>query len=94
MSLPNETVVEILAPAFKIYGEDEEYLLKQIWVHGYCDIRIDVKSHDLGENIELDESRDYHFEVVMDRFVVGQGIDKQVLASDGQEAYIKKVKVE
>jgi excinuclease ABC subunit A len=81
LSLPAGTDVEVRAPVYKVHGEDYEYLFDLIRVNGYRRARIDGKPRDLGEHIELDEDRDYAVEAVIDSFVVGPGIDKQVVTS-------------
>lgn len=81
LSLPQGTEVEVRAPVFKIYGEDYEYTLEQIRVKGYRRARIDGKEKDLGDNIELDEEKNYRIEAIVDSFVVEKGIDKQVVTS-------------
>ena len=81
LSLPKGTEVEVRAPVFKIFGEDFEYLFEQIRVNGYRRARIDGKPCDLGGHIELDEDKDHSIEAVIDSFVVGPGIDQQVVTS-------------
>src|SRR6516162_2017592 len=81
LSLPRGTEVEVRAPVFKIYGEDYEYLFEQIRVNGYRRARIDGKPRDLGDHIELDEDAAPIIEAVIDSFVVGLGIDQQVVTS-------------
>lgn len=81
LSLPPGTEVEVRAPVYKIYGEDYEYLFEQIRVNGYRRARIDGKPADLGDNIELDEDEDHTIEAIIDSFVVGPGIDQQVVTS-------------
>ncbi|MEM7230593.1 MAG: excinuclease ABC subunit UvrA [Planctomycetota bacterium] len=81
LSLPAGTEVEVRAPVSKIYGEDYEYLFEQIRVNGYRHARVDGKYVDLGDENEIDEDEDYAIEAVVDRFVVEDGIDKQVVAS-------------
>ncbi len=81
LSLPNGTEVEVRAPVYKIFGEDFEYLFEQIRVNGYRRARIDGKPCDLGGHIELDEDKDHSIEAVIDSFVVGPGIDQQVVTS-------------
>src|SRR4051812_13615785 len=81
LSLPNGTEVEVRAPVYKIHGEDYEYLFELIRVNGYRRARIDGKLCDLGDHIELDEDRGYAIEAVIDTFVVGPGIDKQVVTA-------------
>src|SRR5205085_6053975 len=81
LSLPPGTEVEVRAPVYKVHGEDYDYLFELIRVHGYRRARFDGKPRDLGEHIELDEDRDYAIEAVIDTFVVGPGIDQQVVTS-------------
>ncbi len=81
LSLPKGTEVEVRAPVYKIYGEDYEYLFEQIRVNGYRRARIDGKPRDLGEHFELDEEEKHSVEAVIDTFVIGPGIDQQVVTS-------------
>jgi excinuclease ABC subunit A len=81
LSLPKGTEVEVRAPVYKIHGEDYEYLFEQIRVNGYRRARVDGKPRDLGEHIELDEDEPHSVEAVIDTFVVGPGIDQQVVTS-------------
>src|SRR5882724_11925157 len=81
LSLPKGTEVEVRAPVWKIHGEDYDYLFEQIRVNGYRRARIDDKPRDLGDHIELDEDQPHTVEAVIDSFVVGPGIDQQVVTS-------------
>jgi excinuclease ABC subunit A len=83
LSLPAGVEVEVRAPALRIYGEDLEYLFDQIRTRGYRRARLDGEPVDLGEDIAVDEDLDHTIEVVVDRFVIGPGIDKQVTTSLG-----------
>ena len=80
-ALPEGTEVEVRAPVFKIFGEDYEYTLEQIRVNGYRRARINGKVKDLGDEIELDESKDVRIEAIIDEIVVQKDIDKQVVTS-------------
>ena len=73
--------MEIAPPVCKIHGEDYDYLFEQIRVNGYRRARIDGKPRDLGDHIDLDEDEDHSVEAVIDTFVVGPGIDQQVVTS-------------
>jgi excinuclease ABC subunit A len=81
LSLPKDTEVEVRAPVYKIHGEDYDYLFEQIRVNGYRRARINGKPCDLGDHIQLDEDREHTVEAVIDSFVVGPGIDRQVVTS-------------
>src|SRR4051794_33303324 len=80
-ALPKGTGVEVRAPVYKVHGEDYDYLFELIRVNGYRRARIDGKSRDLGEHIDLDEDRGHTGEAGIDTFVVGPGIDRQVVTS-------------
>ena len=81
LSLPSGTEVEVRAPVSKIFGEDYEYLIDQIRTNGYRRARIGGKLKDLGEELSLNEDKDYTIDAIVDSFVVETGIDKQILAS-------------
>ena len=81
LSLPPGSEVEVRTPVHKIYGEDYQYLFEQIRVNGYRRARIDGKLCDLGDNIELDEDESHTVEAIIDSFVVGPGIDHQIVTS-------------
>ncbi len=81
LSLPKGTEVEVRAPVYKIYGEDYEYLFEQIRVNGYRRARIDGKSCDLGDHIDLDEDQAHTVEAVIDTFVADPGVEQQVVTS-------------
>lgn len=81
LALPKGTVVEVRGPVFKIFGEDYAYLFEHVRTNGYRRMRIDGELRDLGDEFELDEDKTYRLEVVIDEFVVDEGIDRQVVAS-------------
>jgi excinuclease ABC subunit A len=81
LALPEGTEVEVRAPVSKIFGEDYEYLFEQIRVNGYRHARINGKERDLGDEIELDEDKEFKIDAVVDQFVIEKGIDKQIVAS-------------
>jgi excinuclease ABC subunit A len=81
LSLPPGTEVEVRAPVYKIHGEDYEFLFELIRVNGYRRARIDGLPRDLGEHIELSEDEEHTVEAVVDSFVVGPDIDRQVVTS-------------
>jgi len=81
LSLPKGTEVEVRAPVYKIHGEDYEFLFELIRVNGYRRARIDGLPRDLGEHVELSEDEEHTVEAVVDSFVVGPDIDRQVVTS-------------
>ncbi len=81
LHLPLGASVEVRAPVFEIFGEDWEHVFEQVRLQGYRRVRIDGVAHDLGSAFELGEQEHPWVEAIIDRFVVGPGIDRQVLAS-------------
>ncbi|MBN1877671.1 MAG: excinuclease ABC subunit UvrA [Anaerolineae bacterium] len=81
MTLPEGTEVEVRAPVFKIYGEDYAYLFDEVRTRGYRRAYIDGRFVDISQEINLEEEEDYQIDILVDRFAIKAGMDKQVLAS-------------
>ena len=81
LTLPKGTEVEIRAPVFRFYGEDYDYLFDDVRTKGYRRVYIDGKLADISQELTLDEEEHYQFDVVVDRFAVQPGKDKELLAS-------------
>ena len=79
LALPEGTMVELRAPVYPVYGEDFAFLFAEIRKKGYRRMRIDGKETDISEDVELDESTPHGMEVIVDKFAVSRGIEKQVL---------------
>jgi len=79
--LKHDTWIELRAPVYPIYGEDFAFLATEIRKKGYRIIYIDGKCFDLQEEFELDESRSYQMEVLIDRFQLREGAEKEMLSS-------------
>ncbi len=81
LSLPEGTAVEICAPVFKIYGEDYAYLFAEIRNKGYRRMRVDEDLIDISEDVDLDETRTYKMEAVIDKFIIKREFHKQLRVS-------------
>jgi excinuclease ABC subunit A len=81
LRLPRGTEVEVRAPVFEIFGEDWEQVFEQVRLQGYRRVRVDGHARDLGSQVDLGEDEHPWIEAIIDRFVIGPGIDRQVLAS-------------
>jgi excinuclease ABC subunit A len=81
MTLPEGTSVEILAPVIKIYDEDYPYLFDDIRSKGYKRIRVDDEPHSINDKIDLDESKDYRIEVLVDRIIIKKDLYHQFALS-------------
>ena len=81
LQLPPGTQVELRAPVFEIFGESWEHVFEQVRLQGYRRARVDGVERDLGSHFELGEDEHPFVEAILDRFVVGPGIDRHVLAA-------------
>ncbi|MHA1966842.1 MAG: excinuclease ABC subunit UvrA, partial [Candidatus Hodarchaeales archaeon] len=79
LSLPQNTIVEIYAPIFKIYGENYRYLFDSLRRKGIGKIIIDGNEHDIGEQIDLDEEKEYQIEGFIDKFEVNSDLHQIML---------------
>ncbi|MFW9847593.1 MAG: excinuclease ABC subunit UvrA [Candidatus Thorarchaeota archaeon] len=80
-SLPEGTTIEILAPFFKIYGENWEYLIDIIRNHGCRNIRLDDELKSTSDKLDLDEDEEYRIEGIVDKFTVNGDQTKDIVAS-------------
>ncbi|HKM34301.1 MAG TPA: excinuclease ABC subunit UvrA [Lachnospiraceae bacterium] len=79
MSLPQGTPVELYTTVNKIYGEDYPYLFEKIRDKGFRHLLVNGKPYDLAEkSFDLDENKDYHLEILLDRLIVQGEIYLQV----------------
>lgn len=69
-TLPAGTVVELRAPVYKIFGEDYEYTFQQIRQKGYKNLLVDGQPFSLAEKKELDETKNHHIDLIIDRFTI------------------------
>jgi excinuclease ABC subunit A len=69
-ALPKNTVVELRAPVYKIYGEDYDYTFHKLREKGYKNLLVNGEAFSLSGQKELDESKTYHIELVIDRFTL------------------------
>jgi excinuclease ABC subunit A len=81
LSLPQGTNVEIYAPTYKIYGEDYSYLFSELRKKGYRKYKIDGKLYDSSRKLSLDENKEYQIDVYIDKFIIKEGIYKQLTDS-------------
>ena len=68
--LPVGSVVELRAPAYKVYGEDYDYTFKRLRDKGFKNLLVDGEPCPLSQKTEIDETREYVLELVVDRFTL------------------------
>jgi excinuclease ABC subunit A len=69
-SLPTGTVIELRAPVYKIFDEDYNYTFDKLREKGFKNLLVDGAPFSLAEKKELDETKDYKIELVIDRFTL------------------------
>jgi excinuclease ABC subunit A len=79
-SLPKGTTVELRSPVFPYYDEELEVLFNDVRKQGCRRLLIDGELVDLSDELDLDESGLGDIDVLVDRFVIGPDVDKQLKA--------------
>lgn len=81
MALPQGTRLQLLAPVVRGKKGRHEKLLDQARRSGYVRAMVDGNMYDLGEEIVLDKNIKHTIEIVIDRLVVKEGIQKRLTDS-------------
>ncbi len=86
-ALPEGTKLQILAPIIR--GRKGEYksVLQDINKSGYVRVRVDGEMYEVTDDIPMDRYKQHTIEVVVDRIVVKEGIERRL--SDSVEAALK-----
>ena len=78
MALPEKTRIQLLAPIVRGRKGRHEKVLEQAKKSGYVRVRIDGNLYELTESIELEKNIKHNIEIVVDRLVVKEGIEKRL----------------
>lgn len=81
MGLPDRTKIQLLAPVVRGRKGRHEKLLEQAKKSGYVRVRIDGNLYELSEQIALDKNIKHTIEIIVDRLVVKEGIEKRLTDS-------------
>ena len=81
LSLPPQTRIHLLAPI--VAGRKGEYRqeLKNLAQAGFSRVKIDGKIYELGEEFTLKKTVPHHIDLVVDRLVLREGIQKRLADS-------------
>jgi excinuclease ABC subunit A len=87
LSLPAGTRLQILAPIVR--GRKGEYKkeLQEVAKAGFVRVRVDGEMFDVGDDIPMDRYKQHTIEVVVDRLVVKEGIERRI--GDSLESALK-----
>ena len=81
MALKERTKILLLAPVVRGKKGRHEKVLEQARKSGYVRVRIDGSQYDLEEEITLDKNIKHNIEIVVDRLVIKEGIEKRLADS-------------
>ena len=81
MELPEGTKIQLLAPVVRGRKGRHEKLLEKAKKSGYVRVRIDGNLYELTEEIVLDKNIKHNIEIIVDRLIVRDGIQKRLTDS-------------
>ena len=81
MKLPQRTKIQLLAPVVRGRKGEHVKLLEQAKKKGYVRVRIDGNMYELTEEIKLEKNIKHNIEIVVDRLIVKEGIEKRLADS-------------
>ena len=87
MALPERTKIQLLAPVVRGRNGTHEKLFEKAKKSGYVRVNVDGNVYDLSEEIKLDKNIKHNIEVVVDRLVIKEGIEKRL--TDSIESVLK-----
>ena len=81
MTLPERTKIQLLAPVVRGRKGTHQKLLEQAKRSGYVRVQVDGNTYELTEEIPLEKNIKHNIDIVVDRLVVKQGIEKRLTDS-------------
>lgn len=81
MELPEKTKIQLLAPVVRGRKGTHAKVLDRAKKSGYVRVRIDGNMYELSEEISLDKNIKHNIEIIVDRLVVKEGIEKRLTDS-------------
>ena len=81
MSLPEKTRIQLLAPVVRGRKGSHQKLLEQAKRSGYVRVIVDGNLYELTEEITLDKNKKHNIEIVVDRLVIKEGIERRLTDS-------------
>lgn len=81
MALPERTRIQLLAPVVKGRKGEHVKVLEQARKSGFVRVKIDGNLYELSEEIKLDKNVKHLIEIVVDRLVVKEGIERRLADS-------------
>lgn len=81
MELPEGTKIQLLAPVVRGKKGEHARVFERAKKSGYVRVMVDGNMYELSEEIKLDKNIKHNIEIVVDRLVVKQGIERRLTDS-------------
>ena len=81
MQLPERTKLQILAPVVRGRKGEHQKLFEKAKKSGYVRVIVDGNQYELTEDIKLDKNIKHNIDIIVDRLVVKEGIEKRLTDS-------------
>ena len=81
MALPERTKIQLLAPVVRGRKGTHQKLLEQAKRSGYVRVIADGNMYELTEEIPLEKNKKHNIEIIVDRLIVKEGIEKRLTDS-------------
>ncbi len=81
MRLPEGTKIQLLAPVVRGRKGEHAKIFDRAKKSGYVRVIVDGNMYDLSEEIKLEKNKKHNIEIVVDRLVVRDGVEKRMAES-------------
>lgn len=81
MKLPDNTKIQLLAPVVRGRKGEHVKVFEKAKKSGYVRVVADGNMYDLSEEIKLEKNKKHNIEIVVDRLVVREGVEKRMSES-------------
>ncbi len=81
MALPDRTKIQLLAPVVRGRKGTHQKLLEKAKRSGYVRVQVDGNTYELTEDIVLDKNIKHNIDIVVDRLVIKDGIQRRLVDS-------------
>lgn len=81
LSLPQGTKIQLLAPVVRGRKGEHVKVFERAKRSGYVRVRVDGNLYELSEEIKLDKNIKHNIEIIVDRLVVKEGIERRLTDS-------------
>lgn len=81
IQLPERTRIQLLAPIVRGRKGEHAKVFQSAKKSGYVRVRVDGNIYDLSEEIPMEKNKKHNIEIVVDRLVIKQGIEKRLTDS-------------